>query len=114
PAPVPEAPAQPLRPVLLLRSAFSPGDRALGRRLLLEALAQVDLGTPWVFLAHQALELLDDPVALEVLNGLQAKGVPVQVSLASLAQDDHETGDFAVLPDATWQRLLARGALIVL
>jgi hypothetical protein len=64
PAPPPGAPAQDLRPVLVLRSAFSPGDRALGRRLLLETLTLLEPGTPWLFLAHQGLELLDDPVAL--------------------------------------------------
>jgi hypothetical protein len=48
-----------------------------------------------------------------VLSGLQARGIPVQISLASLAQEDHDTADFAVLPDAAWQRLLARGALTV-
>ncbi len=112
-APKAEVPAQGLRPVLLLRSAFAPGDRALGRRLLLETLGRIEAGTPWLCLAHQALELLDDPMALDVLNGLQARGVPVQISLASLAQEDHDTGAFAVMPDAAWQQLLVRGALTV-
>ena len=103
-----------LRPVLLLRSAFAPGDRALGRRLLLETLAQLDGATPWLCLAHQALELLEDPVALEVLEGVQGRGIPVHVSLASLAQNDLDPGAFAVVPDAGWQGLLARGGLTVL
>ena len=114
PAPKTDLPAQGLRPVLLLRSAFAPGDRALGRRLLLETLGRIEPGTPWLCLAHQALELLDDPLALDVLNGLQARGVPVQVSLASLAQEDHDIGAFAVMPDAAWQQSLIRGALTVL
>lgn len=116
--PAPEPPAEgaapAARPVLLLRSAFAPGDRALGRRLLLETLAQLEPGVPWLCLAHQAVELLEDPVALEVLQGVQSRGIPVQVSLASLAREDHDTGDFAVVPDAGWQRLLARGVLTVL
>lgn len=114
PAPPPVPALPPARPVLLLRSAFSPGDRALGRRLLLEALGRIEAGTPWLCLAHQALELLEDPMALEVLKALQAKGIPVQVSLASLAHEDHETGEFAVTPDAIWQQLLVQGALVVL
>ncbi len=102
------------RPVLLLRSAFAPGDRALGRRLLLETLAYLEPGTPWLCLAHQALELLEDPVAVEVLAGVQARGIPVHVSLASLAQGEADPGSFAVVPDAGWQGLLARGGLNVL
>ncbi len=116
PAPVPAASpgGAALRPVLLLRSAFAPGDRALGRRLLLETLGHLGPGTPWLCLAHQALELLEDPVALEVLEGVQGRGIPVHVSLASLAQNDLDPGAFAVVPDAGWQGLLARGGLTVL
>jgi hypothetical protein len=112
PAAPPAGPA--LRPVLLLRSAFAPGDRALGRRLLLETLGHLEPGTPWLCLAHQALELLEDPVAVQVLEGVQARGIPVQVSLASLAQGDLDPGAFAVVPDAGWQGLLARGGLTLL
>ena len=114
PVSVPKAPPPTLRPVLLLRSAFAPGDRALGRRLLLETLGHLEPGTPWLCLAHQAVELLEDPVALEVLAGIQARGIPVQVSLASLAQVDSDPGAFMVVPDAGWQGLLARGGLTVL
>lgn len=115
PGPTSSAPAgPPLRPVLLLRSAFAPGDRALGRRLLLETLGHLDPDTPWLCLAHQALELLEDPVAVEVLAGVQARGIPVHVSLASLAQGDADPGSFAVVPDVGWQGLLARGGLNVL
>lgn len=112
PATPPAGPAP--RPVLLLRSAFAPGDRALGRRLLLETLGHLEPGTPWLCLAHQALELLEDPVAVQVLESVQARGIPVQVSLASLAQGDQDPGAFAVVPDAGWQGLLARGGLTVL
>jgi hypothetical protein len=114
PAPASPPPGPALRPVLLLRSAFAPGDRALGRRLLLETLGQVAPGTPWLCLAHQAVELLEDPVAVEVLDGVQARGIPVHVSLASLAQGDLDPGTFRVVPDAGWQGLLARGGLTVL
>ena len=114
PAPSPRAQTPILRPVLLLRSAFAPGDRALGRRLLLETLGHLEPGTPWLCLAHQALELLEDPVALEVLGDIQDRGIPVQVSLASLAQGDLDPGPFSVVPDAGWQGLLARGGLTVL
>lgn len=110
----PRPPAPSPRPTLLLRSAFAPGDRALGRRLLLETLGHLEPGTPWLCLAHQALDLLEDPIALEVLAAIQARGIPVQVSLASLAQGDLDPGAFRVVPDAEWQALLARGALNVL
>lgn len=104
----------PHRPVLLLRSAFAPGDRALGRRLLLETLGHLEPGTPWLCLAHQALELLEDPVAVEVLKAVEARGIPVQVSLASVAHGDLDPVDFPVVPDTRWQSLLARGGLTVL
>jgi hypothetical protein len=110
----PAAVEAPHRPVLLLRSAFAPGDRALGRRLLLETLGHLEPGTPWLCLAHQALELLEDPVAIEVLEAVQARGIPVQVSLASVAHGDLDPIGFPVVPDMGWQGLLARGGLTVL
>lgn len=107
-----DAPAAP-KPVLVLRSAFAPGDRALGRRLLLGVLAAAAEGTPWICLAHDALELLDDPSALEILEGLEARGVQVRVSEGSRAF--HQLSPpFASLPDSEWQVLAARGALTVL
>jgi hypothetical protein len=114
PTPSPQSQVPSPRPVLLLRSAFAPGDRALGRRLLLETLGHLEPRTPWLCLAHQALDLLEDPVALAVLEGIQDRGIPVRVSLASLAQGDLDPGAFAVVPDVEWQTLLARGALNVL
>jgi GNAT superfamily N-acetyltransferase len=106
------APAPP--PVLLLRSAFAPGDRALGRRLLLEALSTLEPGLPWVCLAHQAVELLEDPGALAVLEGLRGRGIPVHVSAASLRHAGQAGTPFDQVPDEGWQRLLVRGGLTVL
>jgi hypothetical protein len=115
PAPPAAPPAAPsVRPVLLLRSAFAPGDRALGRRLLLETLEQLEPGTPWLCLAHQAVELLDDPGAVTVLEGLRTRGIPVHVSAASLAHGGQGTGGFDQVPDGGWQKLLARGGITVL
>lgn len=100
-------------PLLVLRSAFSPGDRVLGRRLLLGVLAAAGEGTPWVCLAHDALELLEDPGAMEVLEGLEARGVPVRVSEGSRAF--HRLAPpFASMADGEWQALAARGGLTVL
>ncbi len=101
-------------PVLLLRSAFAPGDRALGRRLLLETLAHLEPGTPWLCLAHQAVELLEDPGAVVILEGLKGRGIPVHVSAASLAHGGLGSAGFELIPDEGWQKLLARGAVTVL
>jgi hypothetical protein len=106
------SPAQ--RPVLLLRSAFAPGDRALGRRLLLETLARLEPGVPWVCLAHQALELLDDPGALAILEDLRARGIPVRLSASSLVYGGQEPAGFDLVPDEGWQKLLVRGGVTVL
>jgi GNAT superfamily N-acetyltransferase len=102
------------RPVLLLRSAFAPGDRALGRRLLLETVAQLEPGTPWLCLAHQAVELLEDPGAVAILEGLRGRGIAIQVSASSLAHARQENAGFDLVQDEDWQRLLARGLLTVL
>ncbi|HEY3400739.1 MAG TPA: hypothetical protein VGK03_08920 [Geothrix sp.] len=116
PAPVPAmlpVPPRP-RPVLLLRSAFAPGDRALGRRLLLETLSHLEPGTPWLCLAHQAVELLEDPLAATALEALRDRGIPVRVSAASLAHAGLDAQAFDSVPDAEWQKLLAQGGVIVL
>lgn len=102
------------RPVLLLRGAFAPGDRALGRRLLLETLAHLPPGTPWLCLAHQAVELLEDPLAVAALEGLLNRGVPVRVSAASLIHLGLEAQGFDPVPDTEWQKLLAQGGVNVL
>ncbi len=113
--PVLQAPLKPApRPVLLLRGAFAPGDRALGRRLLLECLAHLDPETPWLCLAHQAAELLEDPGAVAILEGLQARGIPVQVSRASLAHLGLAPGSFLEVADEAWQAPLALGTVLTL
>ncbi len=101
------------KPVLLLRSAFLPGDRVLGRRLLLGVLAEVEDRTPWVCLAHEALELLEDPAAVELLERLEARGIRVLVSEGSRAYH-LLSPPFASLPDVQWMPLAARGELILL
>jgi hypothetical protein len=114
PAPLASPAAPALRPVLLLRGAFAPGDRALGRRLLLETLAHLEPGTPWLCLAHQGVELLEDPGAVAILAGLRAKGIPVHVSISSLAHGGQEDAGFDLVPDEGWQKLLALGGVTVL
>lgn len=110
----PAAPSlPPAPPVLVVRSAFTPGDRALGRRLLLGLLARIAPGTPWVCLAHDALDLLEDPAAMELLEALESRGVPVRVSAASRAYHGVEA-PFESLEDAVWQDLAARGAVTVI
>lgn len=102
------------KPVVLLHSAFSPGDRALGRRLLLGILHQIEPPTPWLLLAHEALELLQDPHALEVLEGIRQRGVPVRLSQESLAYWNLPPGSFETVEDALWQSLVGRDALVIL
>ena len=102
-----------LRPVLVLRSAFLPGDRVLGRRLLLGVLAAVADGTPWVCLGHDALDLLEDAAAMEILEGLEARGIRICVSEGSRAY--HLLAPpFASMADEEWQPLAARGDLTIL
>jgi hypothetical protein len=113
PSPALQPPKPPLRPVLVLRSAYLPGDRVLGRRLLLGVLATVPEGTPWVCLAHDALDLLEDLTAMEILEGLEARGIRVCVSEGSRAY--HLLAPpFASMADGEWQPLAARGDLTVL
>jgi len=114
--PPPAAPLarEEVRPVLLLRSAFAPGDRALGRNLLLGVLETLDARTPWVLLAHEALDLLEDPRAQAALQGLQDRGIPVRLSRESLRYLGHLEGAFAPMEDGEWQAILGRGGLTVL
>ena len=74
----------------------------------------MEAGTPWLCLAHQAVELLDDPGAVAVLADLQARGIPVRASAASLTHLGQGQGGFDAVPDEEWQRLLARGGLTLL
>jgi len=108
-----QAPPAP-RPVVLLRSAFAPGDRALGRQLLLGVLQHLEGSTPWLLLAHGALELLEDPRALEILQDLRNRGVSVRVSRGSLEYLGHSQAPFEPMEDAEWQTILGRGELTVL
>jgi len=113
--PVPAAPTEKIpKPVLLLRSAFVPGDRALGRQLLLGVLATLETGTPWVLLAHDALDMLEDPSAIECLENLQQRGIPIHLSEASLVYFGRSRTPFPTMDDAQWQSLLGRGELTVL
>jgi hypothetical protein len=109
PAVAPAVPA--VHPVLLLRSAFAPGDRALGRRLLLETLAHLKSGTPWLCLAHQGVELLEDPGAVAILEGLRARGIPIHVSVSSLAHGGQDPAGFNLVSDDGWQKLLVEGGV---
>lgn len=103
-----------LRPVLLLRSAFAPGDRALGRNLLLGVLEALDERTPWILLAHEALELLEDPRAKAALLGLQERGIPVRLSRESLRFLGQSGASFEPMEDPDWQSILGRGGFTVL
>jgi len=108
---LPPAPRPSVHPVLLLRSAFTPGDPALGRRLLLGVLQSLGGDTPWVGLAHQGIELLEDPAAVKVLRGCQDRGIPVRLSSESLLFLGGDPGPFEVMEDQEWQRLLGRGTI---
>lgn len=100
-----------IKPVLVLRSAFTPGEPSLGRRLLLGVLQSLGSGTPWLGLAHQGIELLEDPMAMQVLAGCQDRGIPVRLSSESLLFMGGDPGPFEVMEDQEWQRLLGRGDL---
>jgi hypothetical protein len=102
------------RPLILLRSAFAPGERALGRQLLLGALKTVTLPVPWVALAHEALELLEDPLAMEALASLKERGIPVRLSRASLSFLRKSPGAFDIIEDDEWLALAARGDATIL
>ncbi len=111
-SPAPWTPPPP-RPLMLLRSAFAPGDRALGRRPLLDLLRRLE-AVPWVGLAHEALELLEDPLARSLLEELQGRGLRIRVSVASLAYTGADPEPFEALEDAEWQILAGRGEITLL
>jgi hypothetical protein len=114
PLPAPVIASSVPRPIVVLRSAFAPGDRALGRRLLLGLLRTLEPPVPWLGLAHEALELLEDPVALEVLAAIQKRGVPVRLSRDSLVFLNKAPGPFGILEDEEWQTPAARGEATIL
>jgi hypothetical protein len=113
PVPRPAAPAPAGRPLLLTRAHLGQGSQDIGRRLLLGLLRQLDPAVPWLGLALDALELLDDPQAREILEQLQARGIPVRISRESQLFP-LEPARFEVMEDSQWQRLAGRGELTIL
>jgi len=113
PAPAPAAPPPPPArlPILLTRSALGQG--GAGRRGLLGILRELDPGVPWLCLALDAVELLEDPQAVRLLEDLRKRGIEVRVSRESQL---FPTGDgaFELMEDSQWQRLAGRGEIIVL
>ena len=67
-----------------------------------------------MLLAHDALDLLDDPIALECLKGLQSRGIPIHLSKASQAYLGRFEPAFLPMDDAQWQSMLGKGELTVL
>lgn len=109
---MPVRPAAP-RPLLLTGSRLGHGSAAVGHRLLLGVLRELDPAVPWVGLALEALELLEDPQSLAVLQALQARGTPVLVSRESQLFPP-EPGGFEIMEDTRWQRLAGRGEITIL
>lgn len=97
-------------PVLITRSALTPGDRALGRQLLIGVLRNLDRGVAWVCLAHDALDLLEDPLALEALEALREDGLAIFLSEASQTWRGQPAG-FPLMKDEVWQEALGKGEL---
>jgi hypothetical protein len=115
PAPMPAAPAGPgVRPLLITRSHLGQGSQDIGRRLLLGVLRELDPAVPWLGLALEGLDLLDDPQARTLLDQLQARGTPVRISRESqLFPLDPGLG-FEVMEDSRWQRLAGRGEMTII
>ena len=107
--PLPPAP----QPVLLTRSSLSQGSAAVGRRLLLGVLRELDPATPWLCLALDGLELLEDPQGLRILEAIQAQGTPVRISRESQLFPTPAC-PFEIMEDSHWQRLAGKGALVIL
>ena len=102
------------KPLLLTRASLGGGNGGVGRRLLLGVLRELDPAVPWVGLALEATELLEDPEALALLNALQARGTRIRISRESLLFPDGPEGAFEVIQDSQWQRLAGKGDLTVL
>jgi len=75
-------------------------------------LRELDPAVPWVGLALDGLDLLDDPQAMALLQALQARGTPVRISRES--QLFPREDGFEILEDSLWQRLAGRGGLTLL
>jgi hypothetical protein len=113
PAALPASPTAPVPPLLLTRSHLGPEGQDGGRRLLLGLLRELDPAVPWVGLALGALELLEDPQAVALLEALRDRGTPVRVSRESQLFP-LEPLPFEVMEDSSWQRLAGRGGLTLL
>jgi hypothetical protein len=111
PLPAPRPPG--MRPLLLTRSRLGQGASDSGRRLLLGLLRELDPSVPWIGLALEAMELLEDPQARAALEALQARGTPVRVSRESQLFT-LEPAAFEIMEDTQWQRLAGRGELNIL
>jgi hypothetical protein len=112
PLPAVPAPSAGQPPVLVTRSALGQGSPAIGRKLLLGILRELD-SAPWLCLALDGLELLEDPQALQVLATLQSRGIPVRISRESQLFGE-EDNPFEVMEDRQWQRLAAKGGIVIL
>jgi hypothetical protein len=104
----------PPRPLLLTRSSLGSGHGGVARRLLLGVLRELDPQVPWVGLALEATELLEDPEAMALLEALQARGTAIRISRESLLFPDGPGGAFEVIQDSQWQRLAGRGDLTII
>jgi len=113
PAPRPAVPAPGGRPLLLTRAYLGQASQGIGRRLLLGLLGELDPAVPWLGLALDAMELLDDPQAMAVLERLQARGIPVRISRESQLFP-LEPSAFEIMEDSQWQRLAGRGEITIL
>jgi len=125
PRPAPRPAEAGLRPVevrppvavpalLLTRASLGNGNGGAGRRLLLGILRELDAQVPWVGLALEATELLEDPEALALLKGIQARGTPVRISRQSMLFPDGPEFAFEVIEDSQWQRLAGKGGLTII
>lgn len=106
-------PARTPRPLLITRAQLGQGSQDIGRRLLLGVLRELDPAVPWVGLALDGLDLLDDPQAMALLQALQARGTPVRVSRESQLFP-LDPGPFETMEDSHWQRLAGRGTITIL
>ena len=107
------APDSAARPLLLTCSHLGQGSLDIGRRMLLGVLRELDPSVPWLGLALDGLDLLEDPQAMALLETLRQRGTPIRVSRESQLFP-LETGPFETMEDSHWQRLAGRGAITIL